>query len=119
MILAVERHKSGISNRGSEAPAMVEGYKPVVDAVKDDRRHRDLRQQVDNVDIIDRPSQVYTGSPVGMRGARKLDERLELLRGSGRQPKGKEGAGENQAVVTKAMSRHREECLRFLGVLRR
>src|SRR5262249_37529409 len=102
-----------------EAPAMVERNKPVVDAVKDNRGYAHPWQQVDDVDVVDRPSQVYIGSRVGDRDACKFDERFELLGRSGRQPKRKEGTRENQAVVTPAMPRHREKCLRFLGILRR
>jgi hypothetical protein len=37
---------------------VVERNKSVADAVKDDRRYDHMRQQVDDVDIVDRPSQV-------------------------------------------------------------
>ena len=45
----------------------------------------------------------------------------DLLRRSGRQQEGQEGARENRAVVTPAIgiARHRQKCLRFLGNWRR
>jgi len=67
MVLAVERHKSGIRDRGREPPAQVERNKPVVDAVKDDGGYTHLRQQINNVDIIDRR---LTSAPFRAPGTR-------------------------------------------------
>src|SRR5262249_9083198 len=65
MVLAIEWHKSGVRDGGSKTSALIERNKPVVDAVKDDCGYGHVRQQVDDVDIVDRPSQIYAGSPIG------------------------------------------------------
>ena len=74
MVLAIKGHKSDIWNRAREAPARVERNKPIVDGVKDDRGHAHLRQQVDDVDIIDSRPQIYRGSPVECPDTLKLDK---------------------------------------------
>src|SRR5580700_8875965 len=49
MVLAIEWHKSGTRYRAREKPALTERYKMVVNAMKNDRRHLDQRQQVYDV----------------------------------------------------------------------
>jgi len=56
-----------------ETSALIERNKPVVDAVKDNRGYAHLRQQVDDVDSVNRLYQFCSGSSVD-RDALKFDE---------------------------------------------
>jgi hypothetical protein len=51
MVLAIEGHKSGIGYRAREKPALTEGDEIVANAMKDDCRSLDHRQQVDDINL--------------------------------------------------------------------
>jgi enoyl-CoA hydratase/carnithine racemase len=53
MVLAIEWHKSGIRYRAREKPALTEGDEIVANAMKDDCRNLDHRQQVDDINLTD------------------------------------------------------------------
>jgi hypothetical protein len=57
-----------------------------VNAVKDHGGYVHVWQQIDNVDFVNRLSQIYASLPIGRRDAHELDKRFELLGRTGRQP---------------------------------
>jgi hypothetical protein len=74
--------------------------------VKDQRGHAHFRQQVDDVEIVDRPPQVYSSAPIRMRGAHELYQRFELLGGSGGHHKPIRTAFEDREAVRAMFARH-------------
>ncbi len=61
MVLAVERDELDIGDGRCEAPALIEWYERVAQAVKYDGRYCDLWQQVEDIDIVDCQSQLLSG----------------------------------------------------------
>src|SRR5262245_19139845 len=54
MIAAFKRDESRARNAGCERAAFIKWYPRIITAVKDQRRHRNLREHVGNVNIRDR-----------------------------------------------------------------
>ena len=78
MIRTFEAYELRIRDRRGESSALIEGHEIVVDTMENDRGCRDLLQQINDIDLIDRHSQfhrVLTGRGYPL----KIDERINLF----------------------------------------
>ena len=83
MVIAIERHKSGIRYRARELSALAEGDEIVADAMKNDRRGFDHRQQIQDIDAADRRRKLRLVF-ARVRHSRQVQKPLNLFRRSGR-----------------------------------